>query len=139
VNFLWLLCLPLSAAAGELRGIDLESRDSATVVALTLDARTKAKVFALDNPRRLVVDLPATRRAAGLRLPVAESVISGIRQGPQPGGRLRVVIDLKSDVRFEERWSLADDPRARHRLSITLTPRTLAARAPAPWRPGGPG
>ena len=66
-------------------------------VVVDLSAPTAFKVFTLDSPRRVVLDLADTRLADGVRLPRSLGPIIAVRSGVQPGGALRLVIETSSD------------------------------------------
>jgi N-acetylmuramoyl-L-alanine amidase len=89
VNLAW-------AAGTELRGVRVSATPGATQVTLDLTAATSEKLFTLDHPQRAVIDLGSTRLGGNLRLPLGAGVVSGFRIGTQPGGTLRVVMQLKS-------------------------------------------
>lgn len=61
------------------------------------------RVFGLENPERLVIDLPATVAGAALEARrFRDGVVAGLRYGAQADGSLRVVVDLRRPVR--PRW-----------------------------------
>ena len=86
-----------TAAAAQLRSIDLAATADSAVVTLALTAGPAAKVFMLDNPDRAVIDLPRTH-ADHLRVPAGTGLVTDVRVGQQPGGTLRLVLELKSAV-----------------------------------------
>ncbi len=90
-----LLAAPLAMAATTLRQIELSApgADSARLV-LTLSAAPAQKVFVLDNPQRIVIDLPATHMGAGVKLPQAAGPVRSVRSGTQSGKTLRLVVEL---------------------------------------------
>lgn len=87
---------PAATAGGQLTELKLSGDAGGPVLELQLSARVRERVFLLQKPDRLVIDLPATRRARTLRLPAASGVVSELRLGPQAGGTLRVVLQLNS-------------------------------------------
>ncbi|HVW68393.1 MAG TPA: AMIN domain-containing protein, partial [Steroidobacteraceae bacterium] len=76
-----------------------------TRVTLDLSAATREKLFTLEHPDRAVIDLGRTRVAGGLRLPLGAGVVSGLRIGTQPGGTLRVVMQLTSPSAARTVWT----------------------------------
>jgi len=90
---------PMVDAAGVLRQAQLAapSADSAQLT-LTLSAATTPKVFSLSSPERLVIDLPATRLAAGTRLPKAAGPVRALRSGMQSRATLRLVLELTREL-----------------------------------------
>lgn len=91
------LMLAASGAMAEgapvgVRGVDVTVADERTVVTMALDAPVEAVVVLLDDPPRVMVDLPA------LRWPDLASprggLVAGLRWGLAGPGRGRLVIDL---------------------------------------------
>ena len=86
------MALPSPArAAAVLRSATLDSSTSALVLALS--APRRPRLLALNSPRRLVIDLPDTRRDARLKLP-AGSAGTSFRGGPRAHGVYRLVLEL---------------------------------------------
>lgn len=88
------------ASAATLRQAML-SAPAASGARLVLDlsaAPARHKVFALTDPHRVVIDLPATSLASGLRLPAAAGPVRALREGQQPGGTLRLVLELNQPL-----------------------------------------
>jgi N-acetylmuramoyl-L-alanine amidase len=97
---LGLWCSSQALAGAQLLDAALQAgRDSATLT-LALSAPVKQHVFAVIAPDRLVIDLPATRAAKGLRLPAATGVVKAVRSGVRPDGGLRVVVELRSTLKY---------------------------------------
>jgi N-acetylmuramoyl-L-alanine amidase len=119
------LCSPLAAA--ELRAIHLSADAHAAEVALDLDAAATQKIFRLEHPDRIVIDLLHTRRQAGLRAPAPAGVVTGTRLGAQPGGTLRLVLQLSSPLMPHGNWIAGG---GQPRLIVTLGQGGVAA-APA--------
>lgn len=91
-----LIALPSPAsAAAQLQKAELRSAsaDSAQLV-LALSAASAPKVFALESPDRVVIDLPATRLASGARMPKVAGPVKSIRSGMQDRRTLRLVLEL---------------------------------------------
>ncbi len=94
---LLLSALPLSAA--ELREVRVWAGPESTRVVFDLDAETAHKLYALDGPDRIVIDLPGVHRGDGVNMPEeARGLLQRVRSGIQPDG-LRVVLDLTSAVK----------------------------------------
>src|SRR5213082_245036 len=90
--------LSLSDAA-ELRGIHLSTSASSAQVTLDISEGATHKLFTLEHPDRVVIDLPQTRLASEVRVPAASGVVTDVRVGSQPDGTLRVVVQLRSEER----------------------------------------
>jgi N-acetylmuramoyl-L-alanine amidase len=91
-----LIAIPsLTSAAAQLQKAELKSvsADSAQLV-LGLSAAAAPKVFQLDSPYRVVIDLPATRLAASARMPSATGPVKSIRSAMQDKRTLRLVLEL---------------------------------------------
>jgi N-acetylmuramoyl-L-alanine amidase len=106
-----------SALVGAVRA---SSDSGADRVVVEMSAPADYKLFALDNPRRVVLDLANTELAEGVKLPRSQGAVIAVRSGVQPGGTLRLVIETTSD----------DEPRAErvaatggggYRLEVDLT------------------
>ncbi|HYP81447.1 MAG TPA: AMIN domain-containing protein, partial [Steroidobacteraceae bacterium] len=90
-----LLLLPLALRAATVQQAQLTAAapDSAQLV-LTLSGSATPKVFGLSNPERLVIDLPATKLAPGLKAPRAVGPVKSVRAAPRDHGTLRLVLEL---------------------------------------------
>jgi N-acetylmuramoyl-L-alanine amidase len=104
-------------SAAELRGVSLASDTASARVTLDLTEGTPQKVFTLDHPDRVVIDLPQTSLASGAHLPAAAGVVTEVRVGAQPHGTLRVVVQLKSALPVQSSWGGAAEGR---RLVLSL-------------------
>ncbi len=114
-------------AAAELRGIHLSGDASGTQIALDLDAPAVQKLFTLEHPARLVIDLRNTHAAAGVRAPPPAGVVTAARLGVQPGGTLRLVLETATALPERSAWSAT--PRGPQLLVSLGVP--LSAPAPA--------
>jgi len=104
------------AASAELHEAQLTATGASAQLTLDLAGATTQKIFTLDRPRRVVIDLPHTRRAPGFRLPQSSGIVSQIRTGPQLGGTLRVVVELKAPAPARSTWM--PETRSGHRQLI---------------------
>jgi N-acetylmuramoyl-L-alanine amidase len=123
VNLAW-------AGGTELRGLRVAATPGGTQVTLDLTSVTSQKLFTLDHPQRAVIDLGNTRLGGNVRLPLGTGVVSGFRIGTQPGGTLRVVMQLKSLAPTRTVW-LQTPGSAGRQLVITLGDASPAAIAAA--------
>ena len=118
----WLIALSIAPGilfAGELTGIRLSSGPLATRIVLDLNGAGSYSVFELENPARLVIDLPDMRASSSLRLPVPKGRVRSVRTGARPDGELRVVLDL-SERAAASTFTLPPDGSSGHRLVIDL-------------------
>src|SRR5579863_2736735 len=83
-----------TAAAAELRSIQLSATADSAVVTLALTDGPAAKIFTLEGPDRAVIDLPGTHATARLAVPAPAGIVSAVRLGTQPGETLRIVLEL---------------------------------------------
>ena len=127
VNLAW-------AAGAELRGVRVSTGGGATQVTLDLTGATTEKLFTLEHPQRAVIDLGHTRLRGGTRLPLGAGVVSGFRVGTQPGGTLRVVMQLRATTPTRTSW--VQTPYGRQ-LVVTLGDggNSAAMAAAAPMTP----
>src|ERR1700748_1372854 len=92
------------AAGASLRESRLTATGTSAQLTLDVAGTTTQKMFTLDKPRRVVIDLARTSKVRGLRLPNGAGVVSDIRTGPQPGGTLRIVVELKAPAEARSTW-----------------------------------
>lgn len=107
----WVLacCALLAAAplgaANLLRQAAL-STPEADAARLVLDLSTapgKPNIFVLADPHRLVIDLPGTNAGNSLKLPKPAGPVRDLRNGAQPNGALRIVLELDSPFTWQSR------------------------------------
>lgn len=73
-----------------------ENRNGELVVVFPLSQQIKFNSFRLQNPERLVVDIPnAQLQTKATSLPISSAYVAGVRLGTQQGTDLRIVIDLR--------------------------------------------
>jgi N-acetylmuramoyl-L-alanine amidase len=111
--------------AAELRGIQLSTSADSAQVTLDLTEGATHKLFTLEHPDRVVIDLSQTHLASEVRAPAASGVVTEVRFGGQPDGTLRVVVQLKSALAAHSAWA----PGEGRRLVLILGEPT---QAPAP-------
>ena len=125
-----------SAATAQLREARLSATGTSAQLTLDVAGTTTQKVFTLDRPRRVVIDLAHTGVAPGFRVPEGSGVVSEIRTGHQLGGTLRIVVQLRAPAAARSTW-MPETSSGRHQLIISFgdaapeadtTPR--AVRAP---------
>ncbi len=128
-TFLILVSSSLSAQQVDVRSARIWTAPDHTKLVVDTAAAVTHKVFSLDNPDRLVVDIPDARLTA--KLPVVEAddpLLSGVRSGIRAGDDLRLVLDLKQPVRAKS-FMLEPNDQSGHRLVVDLTPKGSAAEA----------
>jgi N-acetylmuramoyl-L-alanine amidase len=113
-----------TASAAQLRSIDLSATADSAVITLALTDGPAARVFTLDNPDRAVIDLPRTH-ADHVLVPAGSGLVTDVRVGQQPGGTLRLVLELRSAVTVR---SSAATGKAGRQLTVSLgEPAAIAA------------
>ncbi len=126
---LLLLVLTAAASAGQ-TGVDgarMWSGPEYTRFVVDVEGPIQHKVFALENPDRLVVDLIDAQLEGRLPTPASEDrVISRLRSGIREGDDLRIVLDLKQPVRVKS-FNLGPNDEYGHRLVIDLSPKSASA------------
>jgi N-acetylmuramoyl-L-alanine amidase len=127
-GLLGLGAISLSCAA-ELRGIHLSTSADSAQVTLDLTEGATHKLFTLEHPDRVVIDLPQTHLASEVRAPAASGVVTDVRFGNQLDGTLRVVVQLKSALAAHSAWAPGEEGR---RLVLILGE---PAQAPAEVAP----
>ncbi|WP_334178883.1 N-acetylmuramoyl-L-alanine amidase [Pseudoxanthomonas sp.] len=93
-----LACAPFALTAGEVTGVTLAQGSTGTRAEIQLAGAGQYKTISLKGPDRLVVDLPASKAKAGLRLPVPAGIVRAVRTGQPDANTLRIVFDLASPV-----------------------------------------
>jgi N-acetylmuramoyl-L-alanine amidase len=143
IAFLLLLISSLvQAAPVDVHGARLWIAPDQTQLVIDADAVVEHKIFPLENPDRLVIDIPQARLAG--KLPLAEAqdlLVKGVRSGVLDNGDLRLVLDLKQPVRAKSDL-LEPNERYGYRLVVDMTPQagatvTEQGTSPLPGRPGG--
>src|SRR5205807_1836454 len=104
-------------SAAELRAVERSASDDGAQLTLDLSEGAQHKLFSLEHPDRVVVDLPNTHLADGVRAPGPEGVVTEVRFGAQPDGTLRVVAELKSALPAHSGWVPDEEG---HRLILTI-------------------
>src|SRR5690554_5707822 len=108
--------------AAEVRNLRVWAGPDSTRAVLDLDQRVDYRLFTLDNPSRIVIDIKGMELERALELDLEHSgVIRSVRHGVRDGTDLRVVLDLSSQARPQ---SFLLDPAGEygHRLVVDLYP-----------------
>lgn len=123
-----------AARAVEVRAAELVSTgpEKASLV-LDLSGPLKTRLFRLDGPDRVVLDLPASQLLAGVKLPAGVGPVSTVRAGVQPGATLRLVLETRSSLPARTRQVAGPDGSLRLWLDVgALTPATIRPGATMP-------
>jgi hypothetical protein len=145
VAFSALQLVGLSAQAGEVLAVRVGEAAERTRVVLDLTAPADYRVFSLEDPQRLVLDLSDSSLADGASIgEFRGGQVLGLRHAGQEGGSLRIVLDLTGEHVTHRRFQLPPDSEAGrgHRLVIDLygtavsDERPEAVAAATPSHPG---
>lgn len=129
---------PFRAGAAEAVSARIDVARAETIVELALSEPMPFRLFTLEDPRRVVVDLPPLAwRAAAPDAPEASPLVSGLRFGTAQGGAGRMVIDLRAPAAVAEAFTAPGPAAAPARLIIRLRPTGAAEfAAEAGWPEG---
>lgn len=119
---LWLCAAaatPVSYAA-EVRDLRLWRAPDHTRLVFDLSAGVEYKLFTLDAPERVVIDIADSSLATRLGdIEFEDSPITGLRSATRDGGLLRVVIDLNTKTQPKS-FTLEPNAEQGHRLVVDL-------------------
>lgn len=120
------------APAGEVEDLRVWDGPDHTRTVLDIDAPVDYRIFTLDNPPRVVVDIEDTRldHALGLGEDV-KGILSGVRTGVRSGTDLRVVFDVRDDVKPKS-FLLPPAEQYGHRLVVDLYPKDGSSESVEP-------
>jgi N-acetylmuramoyl-L-alanine amidase len=115
-----LLSASLQALAAEVSNLRVWTDPEKTRAVLDLSKPAEYKLFTLQNPYRVVVDLQSSRLDQSFRpANIKSGVINGVRHGKPAGDTLRVVLDLSEQAKMKS-FILAPTAQYGHRLVIDL-------------------
>lgn len=125
----------------KINGARIWSAPDHTRIVIDTAAPVQHKIFALDGPHRLVVDIVDAELTGKLPSSAGDdALIAGVRSGVREGNDLRVVLDLKQAVKAKS-FVLEPNSRYGHRLVIDVSPKAapgrvqVASRTEAPLAP----
>ncbi|MHB0774518.1 N-acetylmuramoyl-L-alanine amidase [Halomonas sp. WWR20] len=114
------LLFAATAQANDVNNVRLWAAPDHSRLVFDLSEPAKANIFALDNPRRLVIDLDDSHlQIDPAQIDLQDSAIEAIRTGVRNGSGLRVVLDLKRKV-VPRHFTLAPNAQYGHRLVVDL-------------------
>ncbi len=122
-----------SAQSEVIERVRISADETRTRVVLDLSGPAEHRLFSLDNPQRIVIDLPDTAVRPNLPALPAQGLVRRIRTGQRPDATSRVVFDVVGSV-MPQSFLLPPDGSAGYRLVVDLSPRRerrAALRAPS--------
>ncbi len=131
---LWVLALALAPAATsaaaptDVRAVRLWESPEYTRTVFDLGGVVEYKLFTLQNPDRVVLDLQGAKLATGYSAPKPHGRVLGLRSGQPTVDSLRVVIDVTPGTRPKS-FLLPPVGKKNHRLVIDLYPRVATGPA----------
>lgn len=115
---LFLLIAPSVQAETSIDQLRLWRSPDSTRLVFDLSGSVDHTLFELENPHRIVLDLdPAAMAASTEQLQLGNTPLRQIRTGERPDGGLRVVFDMKEDVRTRS-FALLPTEGYGHRLVV---------------------
>ena len=110
-----------AAHAAEIRKLRVWAGPEYTRAVFDLSGKLDYKLFELDNPDRVVLDLRDSRLAADFNAPAASGLLKGLRAGKHGKNDARVVFDLADGVRPKS-FLLPPADKSGYRLVLDLYP-----------------
>lgn len=112
------------AYALEVNAVRFGISSEKTRLVLELDQASDFRTFMLDNPYRLVVDLPTFNWNAGVIQKSKQAGVLDVRQGTLQPEYSRIVFDLSRAVTIKTAFFLPKDGLSPHKIVIDYTPST---------------
>lgn len=130
---LLILAAPLQASQTAVEGVRIWNAPDHTRLVLDTTAPIQHRIFALEGPDRLVIDLTDAKLTGDLpEIASKDLVVAGLRNGIREGDDLRIVIDLKQQARVKS-FVLQPNEQYGHRLVVDLEPKQgVAPSKPIP-------
>jgi len=90
-----------AASVTQIHDVRLWRSPDKTRLVFDLTQPVKHKIFTLDNPRRIVIDVADAKAGKGLVLIGEEDApVQKVRHGPRENGGLRIVLDMRRKVKI---------------------------------------
>lgn len=115
-----LATLSTANAGTQLQDVRLWAAPDRTRVVFDMNGPVDHRLFTLDNPSRVVIDIPQSKRSQALAANLAgKGFVSQVRTGVRNHGDLRIVLDL-SNAAQPKSFVLAPNGEYGHRLVVDL-------------------
>jgi N-acetylmuramoyl-L-alanine amidase len=126
-----LALISIQVLAADINGFRVWTDPEKTRAVLDLDTPSDYQVFTLDNPPRVVIDLPRSELNQALKLVDEHAgVIENVRHGRPDKDTLRIVLDLEKASTLKS-FMLEPTAEYGHRLVIDLFPQAVSGHAVA--------
>jgi N-acetylmuramoyl-L-alanine amidase len=124
LTLVWILAVfAVPALAVDVDGFRVWTDPDKTRAVLDLDSKTEYQLFTLNDPPRVVIDLPKSSLAHSLGFEAEHAgVIDGVRHGSPDKNTLRIVLDLESQSEIKS-FLLAPTGEYGYRLVVDLFPK----------------
>jgi N-acetylmuramoyl-L-alanine amidase len=119
------------AGAAELTAMALDAAPTGAQLVMQISGSAAPRLFPLKGPDRAVVDLADTQLAPGVESPGPGGIVQAVRVGTQPGGTLRVVLQLSGAYPLHLSWGSGPHGRLLI-LAVGASPMGEAATPGAP-------
>lgn len=116
-----------SVDAAQVKALRVWASPDSTRAVFDVSGPLEYKLFELNNPDRIVLDIKNSSLAEGITPPPAKGLLGTVRLGKQGKSDLRVVFDLPQGVRPKS-FLLPPADKFGHRLVVDLFPKTKATR-----------
>jgi len=116
-------------SATEVRALRVWAGPDYTRAVFDVSGPLDYKIFSLENPDRLVLDVSGASLAAGFKASDANGLLHGVRTGKQGPSNVRVVFDLKQGARPKS-FLLPPAEKLGYRLVVDLYPNGKFVAAP---------
>lgn len=113
------LCISTALNAASIHGVRTWSDAAKTRVVLDLDGPADHRLFVLDDPQRIVIDLPGTQISPQFSAGDANGLVRRIRTGERPDNTSRVVLDIQGSARSQS-FALPPGDGHGHRVVVDL-------------------
>jgi len=120
-----LLLFTLPSMASDIKALRIWAGPEYTRAVFDVSGPVDYKLYELDDPNRIVIDLQSSVLLDGFNSPSAKGIIKSIRSGKQGKNDVRVVLDLSDDV-SPKSFLLQPADQFGYRLVVDLYPKTQA-------------
>jgi N-acetylmuramoyl-L-alanine amidase len=133
--FFFLAGQGIALASGDFQSVRLWAAPDHTRVVFDTSGPVTHEIFMLENPARLVIDVPAAKVAKSVpALTASGGLVQGIRTAQNTPDVLRIVLDLKQPARPRS-FNLTPNEQYGHRLVVDLYETTPGASVGAAVKP----